>query len=201
MKKNVVILIALLFIGGITAQAQLKYGLKAGVNISKADFDTKVIDSNVEDLTGFQVGPMIEFMVPIIGIGFDASLLYSQQGFKIKSIIDEKSYKTNTLDIPVNLKYKLTFMDVAGAYLAAGPYASFNLSDNFKNTVEAKTFGAGLNFGLGVELLGSLQIGASYKLGLTDDYSTLSSTNEYGIEMPSFKGTQSGWTISAAYFF
>ena len=199
MKKNVVILIALLFIGGITAQAQFKYGLKAGVNISKADFDTKVIDSNVENLTGFQVGPTIEFMVPIIGIGFDASLLYSQQGFKVKG---EESYKTNTLDIPVNLKYKISALDVVGAYLAAGPYASFNLSDNFKNSLEAKTFGAGLNFGLGVELLGRLQIGANYKLGLTDDYSSLSSlTDEEGFTIPSFKGTQSGWTISAAYFF
>ena len=199
MKKNIVLFIVLSFIGGVTMQAQFKFGLKAGLNISKADFDTKVIDSNVESLTGFQVGPMVEFLVPIVGIGFDASLLYSQQGFKVKGI--SETYKSNTLDIPVNLKYKLSFMDAMGAYLAAGPYASFNLSDSFKNLWEAKTFGAGLNFGLGVELLGSLQVGANYKLGLTDDYSASSLTDENGFVIPSFKGTQNSWTISAAYLF
>jgi hypothetical protein len=64
---------------------------------------------------------------------------------------------------------------------------------------KAKSFGAGLNFGLGVELLGHLQVGANYKLGLTDDYGNADTMD---MAMAAFKeGQQRVWTISAAYFF
>ncbi|MDL2224038.1 PorT family protein [Bacteroidales bacterium OttesenSCG-928-M06] len=194
MKKNFLFIIGVLLLSSLTAQAQFKYGLKAGVNIANASLSKDVI--NKSNMTGFQVGPIIEFTVPVLGIGLDAAALYSQQGFKVKDI-DEKTYRTHTLDVPVNLKYKFNLV-VMGAYLTAGPYASFNLSDNLKDQYKSKSFGAGLNFGLGIELLSHLQVGASYKLGLTDDYSGLTVKN--GIS-EAFKGKQRGWTISAAYFF
>jgi hypothetical protein len=195
MKKNLFLLVALLFIGGITAQAQFKYGLKAGLNISKPSFSGDGFDdSNIESLTGFQVGPTIEFTVPIIGIGFDASVLYSQQGFKVKG---GDTFKTNTLEVPVNLKYKISALGVVGAYLAVGPYASFNLSDDLGNQFDDKSFGAGLNFGLGVEILSHLQVGANYKLGLTNDFGA----SDAASVVSDFKGQQRGWTISATYFF
>jgi hypothetical protein len=151
---------------------------------------------DVENFTGFQVGPAIELMIPIINIGFDAALLYSQQGFKIKGI--EQDYKTNTLEVPLNLKYKITALDILGVYAAVGPYASFKLSDDLIGQAESKSFGAGLNFGLGAELFGHLQVGANYKLGLTDDYSGI---NTVQVVNSAIKGTQRGWTVSAAYFF
>ncbi|GHS97847.1 membrane protein [Bacteroidia bacterium] len=204
MKKNLFLLVAFLLIG-ISAQAQLKFGLKAGVNLSKASIEGsfgETIATNlvVENLTGFQVGPMVEFTVPILGIGFDAAALYSQEGFKLKGV--EKAYKTNNLLVPVNLKYKLTFLNVVGAYVAAGPYAKFNF-DDIKSQYESKSFGAGLNFGFGVELLGHLQVGVNYQLGLTEDFSSIKLP---GItEIPNIsndlKGKPQGWTVSAAYLF
>lgn len=193
MKKNFLLIIGVLLLTSLTAQAQLKYGLKAGVNIASASFDKEVFEKS--NMTGFQVGPMVEFTVPVLGVGLDAAVLYSQQGFKIKNL--DETYRAHTLDIPVNFKYKFNLV-VMGAYLAAGPYASFNLSDNLKNQYESKSFGAGLNFGLGVELLSKLQIGANYKLGLTEDYSTVSLSSAAG---SAIKGKQRGWTISATYFF
>jgi hypothetical protein len=133
-------------------------------------------------------------MVPVINIGFDASILYSQQGFKIK-----EDFKTNTLDIPVNLKYKISALDILGIYFAVGPYASFKFSEDPDDLMESKSFGAGLNFGLGIDLLGSMQVGAGYKLGLTDDYGVAKDNPLAAIS--NFKGKQRGWTISAAYLF
>ncbi|MDR0507929.1 MAG: PorT family protein [Dysgonamonadaceae bacterium] len=203
MKKSLILLVILSLFTAITAQAQFKWGLKAGLNISKASFDEKVIAT--ENLTGFQVGPMIELTVPAINIGFDAAVLYSQQGTKIKieeTLLDE-SYKTNTLEVPVNLKYKISLLDLVGAYVAVGPYASFKLSDDIKKQAEAKSFGAGLNFGLGVELLSHLQVGFNYKLGLTDDYSQKFQISDALGAMKEYEngGKTSQYTISAAYFF
>ncbi|MDR1121124.1 MAG: PorT family protein [Dysgonamonadaceae bacterium] len=197
MKKNGFLFLLLLLIAGTSAQAQLKFGVKAGVNLSSVSLSGDGSDNiDVKNLTGFQAGPSLELMIPIINFGIDAALLYSQQGFKIKDITED--FKTHNLEIPVNLKYKISALDIIGVYLAAGPYANFKLSDDLFGQAKSKTFGAGLNFGLGVELLGHLQAGASYKLGLTDDYSEISVP---GAVHQVLKGTQKGWTVSAAYFF
>ncbi|MDR0427410.1 MAG: PorT family protein [Dysgonamonadaceae bacterium] len=197
MKKSILLILGVLFLSSLTAQAQFKFGLKAGLNLSNVSFSGDISDNlDTKNFTGFQVGPMAEFTVPIIGVGFDAAVLYSQQGFKIEGIKD--SYRLNTLEIPVNFKYKVTVLDVVGGYLALGPYASFNLSDKLRDQYDSKSFGAGLNFGLGVEFLSKLQIGVNYKLGLTNDLNSLI-TNPGG-DVLKGEGKQRGWTVSATYF-
>ncbi|MDR2843281.1 MAG: PorT family protein [Candidatus Symbiothrix sp.] len=199
MKKNVVFLIVILFMGGLSAQAQLKYGLKVGLNLSKVSFDgdnaaAAVVNDNMQYATGFLVGPMVEFTIPGVGLGFDAALLYAQEGFKVKN---NDTKMSNTLEIPVNLKYKLSIMELAGAFVAVGPYASFNLSD-LEADYKAKTFGGGLNFGLGVEFLNHLQLGINYKLGLTDNYSQANADDALNNAL---QGKSRGWVISVAYLF
>jgi len=214
MKKHLLFLFTLLIVSGLTAQAQFKFGLKAGVNLSKLSYsgskDVQTLyNDNVENLTGFQVGPMAEFTVPILGIGADAAILYSQEGFKIKEafqdlqsgeLIKGGSYKTNTLEVPINLKYKITFLNVVGAFGTVGPYFKFRLSDDLLDQYKSKSFGAGLNFGIGVELLAHLQVGVAYKLGLTDDYSQMNLLNT-ATNVATGKMKTSGWLVSAAYLF
>jgi len=206
MKKCSLFLLILFLVCGFTAQAQFKFGVKAGVNLSKLSYSGSeeakaLLDANVENLTGFQVGPMIEFTVPLIGIGMDAAVLYSQEGFKLKGVDDMKrgDYKTSTLEVPLNLKYKISFLDVVGAFGTAGPYVKFRLSDDLKEQYETKSVGAGLNFGIGIELLSHLQVGVAYKLGLTNDYGAMD-TSMTGL-WDTFKGKTSLWTVSAAYLF
>lgn len=200
MKKSILFIIGVLLISSFTAQAQLKYGIKAGVNLSKVSISQGKGNFNTENYTGFQVGPMVEFTVPIIGVGLDAAVMYSQQGIKLNG--NEK--KLSTLFVPVNFKYKISFLDVVGAYAAVGPYASFNLGDdkftfsNIEKEVKAKSFSAGLNFGIGVELISHIQVGVNYQLGLTEDFK---STSLGGVTEQLFKGKQRGWTVSAAYLF
>ena len=195
MKKNIVILISFLLVSIFSAQAGIKFGVKAGVNLADASFSESALKPS--NYTGFQAGIISEFTLPIIGLGMDAALLYSQQGVKIKFDDLEKTKKFGTLDIPVNLKYKFGLLDVAGVYFTAGPYASFRLNENLKDQYETKSFGAGLNFGFGVELLSHLQVGANYKLGLTNDYSKF----HPDFSMLKGDGKVRVWTVSAAYFF
>ncbi|MDR2389384.1 MAG: PorT family protein [Tannerellaceae bacterium] len=162
----------LLMLVAVSAHAQLHFGLKGGLNIASVKFNQDLL--NVENVTGFHIGPMLELMIPYTGIGFDAAVLYSQKGLYTQ----RKSISTDYIDIPVNLKWKVG-LPIVKAYLSAGPYVSLCVSGldvweipgTVEMEIENKTFAAGLNFGAGVEVFGSLQLGFTYGLGLTDDYS------------------------------
>jgi hypothetical protein len=195
--------VLLLFCTVFAMQGQIKFGVKAGLNVAKPSLSKNLFDT--KNMIGFQVGPTVDFTLPIVGLGFDASVLYSQQGMKAKGVFDildgtvkEKTFRQHTIDIPVNLKYKFDFI-VAGVYFTAGPYARFNIDDDFKDQWKSKSFGAGLNFGAGVELLKKVQLGATYQLGLTDDFSA-TYTDISGLDKK-LKAKSRGWIISATYFF
>ncbi|MDR3339888.1 MAG: porin family protein [Candidatus Symbiothrix sp.] len=202
--KKLFILVTICCISVFSAQAEFKLGVKAGVNLAKASFNTETI--NPDNFTGFQAGLIAEFTLPVIGLGMDAAALYSQQGLKFKDYNFEE--KDGALDIPVNIKYKFGLISDLGAYLTAGPYASFKLHgdnadiviDNVIHTFERKSFGAGLNFGFGIRLGAHMQIGANYQFGLTDNYKSF-------IDQPNSSSYQESegkiriWSLSAAYFF
>jgi len=190
MKKNLGIIFTMLLLSTLAASAQIAFGVKGGLNISKVHFSSDMIDT--DNLTGFQIGPMAEFTVPLLGIGMDAAILYSQKGLDYQS----KSHKTDYLDIPVNLKWKFGLPIVKG-YLTAGPYASFRIGGDkiwnvMSEQIKAKSFGAGLNFGAGVEVIKHLQVGLNYDLGLVKTYEGTLATGD---------GKHRGWAITAAILF
>ena len=81
MKKIVgLVMVALLALMALPANAQLKFGIKGGVNISSVHFNSDVLKA--DNVTGFQVGPMIETTLPLVGVGIDAAVLYSQKGLE-----------------------------------------------------------------------------------------------------------------------
>ncbi|MDL2278146.1 PorT family protein [Parabacteroides sp. OttesenSCG-928-G07] len=197
MKRVVsVLIVALVALIAIPAQAQLRFGVKGGVNISTISFSKDIIDA--DNTTGFHLGPMIEANIPLLGMGFDLALLYSQKGMGV----GDNSYHTDYIDIPLNLKWKFGLPIIKG-YLAAGPYASFRVGgekkwDHLMNQFKAKSFGAGLNFGAGVEIISHLQVGLNYELGLTNNFSAKPITSSSVEEKT---GKNRGWSITAAILF
>lgn len=191
------LLVALLLLGFQSAKSQLRWGLKGGVNISTVHFNSDLFKA--DNVTGFHIGPMIEGMVPGVGLGFDAAILYSQKGVEMKTEGISSSVKTDYVDVPVNLKWKFG-MPLVKAYLAAGPYVGFRVGGdkfwdvpgNILGQVKTKSFGAGVNFGAGIELIKYLQVGFQYSLGLTDNYSV----DKFDLETKN-----RGWSISAAILF
>lgn len=115
---------------------------------------------------------------------------------KAEGSASSTSMKTDYLDIPVNLKWKFG-IPLVKAYLSAGPYVGFRVGgdkiwDVLGDQIKAKNFSAGLNFGVGAELISHLQIGVNYGLGLTDNYSS---------DKFDLNAKNRGWSITAAILF
>jgi hypothetical protein len=204
MKKIVgIALLALMTLIIVPVNAQVSFGVKGGVNISSVHFNNEIVSS--DNITGFSIGPMVEIMVPYVGVGVDAAILYSQKGMadvKGKDVTRVgKELTTDYIDVPVNFKWKFGLPVIKG-YFAAGPYASFKVSGEkiwnipgmINSEFETKSFAAGVNVGLGAEVLRHIQVGFNYGLGLTSNYSGT-------VENESYEGKQRGWTISAAILF
>lgn len=174
------------------AQAQLiKFGVKGGVNLTKVDWDGGY-DGNKDNATGFFIGPMAEVTIPIVGLGVDGALLFSQRG--------KDDGKQTGLDIPINLKYTIGLGSMLGVFVAAGPDFFFNFSGDKKYMDEAmelekKKAMVGINIGAGVKLIKHLQIGVNYNIPLGDSYKL----KEGGEAVIGAKNKT--WQISAAYIF
>jgi hypothetical protein len=197
MKKIVFFLLFSLLIV-YSSQAQIRFGVKGGVNLSSVSVnDGNVIDKNV---TGFHIGPSLEMLIND-AFGLETSVLYSQKGVKFKDGKNTSTNKNGYLEIPVNLKYLFNVSNNFKPYALAGPYINFRVSgdDNFntsygnvKEQWKAKSFGTGLNFGAGVQMLNFLQFGVNYSLSLTNNYKT--SHGDYSVK-------DRTWSIAAAILF
>ena len=174
-------------------QAQVKFGVKGGLNLAKMDVDLKAWGNLTENSTGFFIGPMVEATVPLIGIGVDGAVMYSQRG--------KEESKQQGLEIPINLKYTIGLGDMAAIFLAAGPDMFFNFKDvkngidNFGNIIKEKKAVFGLNLGAGVKLVNHLQIGLNYQIGLGDSFKI---NDAQGKKVSNKFNT---WQLSLAYMF
>ncbi len=174
------------------AQAQLlKWGLKGGVNMSKIDWDGGA-KGNKDNSTGFFIGPMAELTVPLIGLGIDGALMYSQRG--------ENEWKQQGIEIPVNLKYTIGLGSILGVYVAAGPDFFFNFKDTKWEGFDTKATQVGLNIGAGVKLVQHLQIGVNYQIPLGDSFSWKGVGEAISDEIGG-NGKTKTWQISLAYLF
>ena len=163
MKKVIsVMMVAVALMMAAPAQAQLiKFGVKGGVNMSELDFDGGY-EGNKDNATGFFIGPMAEFTLPIVGLGIDGAVMFSQRG---KSETKEQGF-----EVPVNLKFTMGAGSMLGFYLAAGPDFFFNFKDVEWENVEAKKTQVALNLGAGVKLLRKLQVGINYQIPMGDNF-------------------------------
>lgn len=194
MKKIIsALMIAVCFGIAMPAQAQLvKFGVKGGLNLAKADISAGTQNFKTDNFTGFFIGPMAEITIPVVGIGVDGALLFSQRGVKV----GDESIKENGLDIPINLKYTIGLGSMLGIYVAAGPDFFFNFSgdktyEDF-GRLNKKNAQIGINLGAGVKLAKHLQIGANYNIPLNKTAEWKEADFSYKTKM---------WQISAAYIF
>ena len=182
-KLTTLLLFILIFVGTTTSHAQIQWGLKGGANVSK-------VSLNKDDMAGFFIGPMAEFTISAVGLGFDAALLYNQKGVKSR----EYDFKQSGLDIPVNLKYNISLGSLLGIYIAAGPDFFFNFKNDYYD-IRKRRSTVGMNFGAGLKLFNHLQLGFNYNIPLKESgevFSDNGSSINYKIRT---------WQMSAAYLF
>lgn len=188
------------------ASAQIKFGLKGGVNVTDMSLSSNVFDAS--NRTGFFVGPTIKVQLPLVGLGIDASALYDQREAKIKvgNTTTKETLRSQAINVPINLRYGWGLSSLANIFLFAGPQFGFNVGDkdqkiNESSTWSVKNSNFSLNFGAGVTLLSHLQLTANYNVvcGKTSD-----ATITEGLEQLTNKEVRSranAWQIALAYYF
>lgn len=178
----------------IPAQAQIKFGVKAGLNVSKLHLSENIVSK--DNRAGFFVGPTAEFTLPLLGLGIDGSVLYNQ--FGVDS--EEGTSTKKSIEIPINLRWTVGFSSLIGAYVAVGPQFGFNVGDRWvDNVCEFKKNTTSFNVGAGLKLLGHLQVGANYNFALKDNGKIHDGDIEDLATIGGFK--QNTWQVSVAYLF
>ena len=188
MKKVLsVLMVAVALMMAAPAQAQLiKFGVKGGMNFSKLDTNVKSLDEVMDSSTGFFIGPMAEVTLPIIGLGVDGALMFSQKG--------KGEVKQQGVEIPINLKYTIGLGSIAGIYFAAGPDFFFNFKDIDVAGWEAKKTQVAINLGAGLKLLKKLQVGLTYQIPMGDSF-------EWKDASSVINAKNKTWQVSLAYIF
>lgn len=201
--KRIIIAMTFIMAFGVSANAQIKFGIKAGVVVNDLKFDKDVIAT--DNRAGFTGGLMMEVNLPILNLGVDASVMYVRRSSEViintsnsngdNTGIASKNINNDYIEVPVNLKYKFALPGVGrivAPYLFTGPSFSFLTSKKaIGDALENKKFDLSWNFGAGVQILNKVQVGASYGLGLTK-----ASESVTGID-----AKNRCWTITAAYLF
>ena len=193
------------------AKAQIKFGVKGGLNLASASLsDAWDAKGNADNYTGFFIGPMVDITIPIIGLGVDGALMYSQKGTKISfDDLGSTTFKQQGIEIPVNLKYSIGLGSSASIYFAAGPSFYFNMKsdDDFTfnsvaGSLDYDKSEVSLNLGAGVKLLRHLQLGLNYNMGLTDSAKAKINTSSGAWDAINGESYKSKiWQVSVAYLF
>lgn len=182
----------------LPAQAQLRFGLKAGVAVNSLHFNESTFDA--ENRAGFTGGAMLEFTVPVTGIGLDASVMYVRRNSAWMTEQGIARDNRDYIDVPVNFKWRISvplINKIVRPFVTTGPSFSFLTSKKVNDVVKNRTFDTAWNFGFGLELFQKVQVGASYGLGLTKAIKAVGGDYEDG----GVSGRNRYWTITAAWMF
>lgn len=184
-----------------STQAQIKFGVKGGLNVTNMSLDSKVLDA--DNQTGFFIGPTVKFTLPLVGLGVDASALYDQREAKIKDT--DAKLKSQAINVPINLRYGVGLGSLANVYVFAGPQFGFNVGDKEHKITDGATWNLksssfSVNVGLGATLMSHLQVSANYNIacGKTGDVTVGSAVSD---AIKGGDGKANAWQIGLAYYF
>ena len=167
--KKILMTVAFAALAIAGANAQVKFGVRAGLN--HTDQAAKEYDIKQETVPriSFYVGGLAEYAFNDVVL-MDAGLTYSNQGYKTK--IGDGKVIDHTLNLPIWFKY-----DFAGFRPKAGLYAGYILSQQLKGNGNSRTvdsdsynhFDYGIGLGAEYNLPNNgLFFEASYNSGLAN---------------------------------
>lgn len=191
------------------ADAQVKFGVKGGWNLSSLKLNDDMFTS--DNKNGFFIGPMMKVSLPLTGLGFDISALYNQREAKMRYADDvvggdlsrRTTIKQKTIDVPVNLRYSIGLASMANVYFFGGPQWSINVGDeNFKwdsvSSYTLKKNTLSFNIGAGLTFLQHIQASVNYNI-------EASKSGKMEIERLDdgdwVKGRNHTWQVSLGYWF
>ena len=172
MKK---VLVACLLLIGTTqyCQAQLQFGVKAGVNYNSDSFTDVSNDvlNGAETRTGYHAGIWFRAKLPIIGLYLRPEIVFTELSNDVTynntiSLAKTTDYKFRKIDVPVLVGKKI--FGVGNIF--AGPSFQYILSSDFGfddlTEVSTNDFSLGVQLGAGIEF-GKLGIDIRWERGLS----------------------------------
>ena len=203
MKKSLrYLLLVAVIVMAMPSQAQLKFGLKGGLNVTDMSLSSDVVDDSNQ--TGFFIGPTIRFNLPIVGLGLDASALYDQRDAKLEDKVAgvaEKKISRKSINVPINVRYGIGLGTFGSVYLFAGPQFSFNVGDKEIKEIDWEWKGSELsvNVGAGLMFLKKFEISANYNI-------VCGKSGEFDADLNTARdilghGHSNAWQIAAAFYF
>ncbi len=174
MRKNFLSMAVIVaaFAFALPSQAQVKFGVKAGLNVNNVSL--KNVGDNIDEKNrnGFFAGLTADVTIPLVGLGADVSLLYDNRCMGIETE-DGRSNKTlHYISLPINAKYTIGFSSLASVYVATGPQFSWNVGDrHWGEWTDTDNFALNKslfswNVGLGATVLKHFRVGYNYNIGL-----------------------------------
>ncbi len=168
MKKLLAIIAVACFAFATPSQAQVKFGLKGGLNLTTLSTDG--VSSAISNKAGFFVGPTVKFTLPVVGLSIDGSALYDQRNAKIKGT--DQTIKSQSIQIPINVRYGIGLSSIVNVFAFAGPQFGFNIGDKSKlldqmGSWSLKSSNISGNVGIGATVFSKLQITANYNFQLS----------------------------------
>lgn len=206
MKKVFTVMAIAIMMSAMPAMAQVKFGLKGGMNVTSMHLSSKVLDS--DNKMGYYVGPTVLVQLPIVGLGIDAAALYDQREAKLKGDITTEGaaasskVKMQSIQVPINVRYAVGLGNTASIFFFAGPQFGFNVGDkeDKAKNYKLKDSNLSVNLGLGAMLINHLQINANYNWALGKTGDSFEENVKEGFHTK--KGMKaSAWQIGLAYFF
>jgi hypothetical protein len=213
--KKVLTLIVMAVAIVMPSKAQVSFGVKGGLNFTNMSFDKGSIDDILKNKTGFFAGLTVRVSLPVPGLAIDGSALYDQRegdvevytGFSDNDKSTEK-LKSQSIQIPINLRYEIGLGESANVFIFAGPQVGFNIGDKTKDLWNdaaewrLKTSNFSANVGLGFTIMSHLQLTANYNiaLGKTGEVDFKSAVDK---TWDTVKGDAkaNSWQIALAYYF
>lgn len=203
-------LIAFSVFSSVSARADepLKFGLKAGLNVSDFHFSSDVFDKTNQ--AGWFFGPTVKFTLPVVGLGMDASVLYDYRSAKLDYESEKKTVKQQQIAVPVNVRYAIGLGNTANIFFFAGPQVAFNVGGKDFQWTKGSNYALkksnfSINLGFGVTALKHLQVSANYNVacGKTADVTWKSATQDAGgaLGLNKKSSHNNSWQIGVAYFF
>ncbi len=208
MKRNLLLLVACLL---VSLQGFSQFGIKAGYNFNKMG-DIKIAHENtttvnslksaVEQKTGFHVGVLYKFQIPIVGIAIQPELIYSQTKGNVELAYSgiepiKSNVSVDYLQLPVSLQWGLDLV-LLRPFIQVVPYIGYCIGKdtNVKDLkVKTEDFNYGIGLGAGLDIW-RLQISGRYcwDLGNMADYQWDGVSTLKG-------GKNKGFQLSLALFF
>ena len=204
MKRILTVMLAVLLLSGISASAQVQWGVTAGLNFNTSKFT----EIDVKARTGWSVGGTCLVDLPL-GFSLQPSLLYHQKGANISN---EISQNMGYLELPVSLQWGPDLL-IFRPFVDVTPYIGYALSNRLSASVagmdvssdswkgkERFEYGLGIGGGLNVW---KLQVIARYNW----NFGSLYNVDGWNDIKPNLKELNSrnenfgGITLSLAYLF